>query len=183
MRRIASVLASQSFVANVRAEAVQHDVLRPALIVTPNWSEVPGASMHSESASSSSSSSAAAAGPGGDGVAAGLPAQLDGLRVRVMVGYSAQAMPDQLLEPGINNHTRRGHFGRAQVATPRYNFRVRQDSEHVAVLRALHGALSGHRGALEALVILKDWARRRGLGRSSDGISSPLLAAIVAFLT
>jgi len=172
MRQLAHQLQGLACVEKVEVDAVNHDILRPALLITPDWDGL---------------QRSAAAGAAGESAPRGVDSssensQLEPIRIRVMVGHAQEVLPDSLLEPQVNNHTRRGHFGRAQVATPRYNFRIRWDSEHTEVLRALHGAIGGHAGALQAVVVLKDWARRRGLGRSSDGIGSTVLTAVVAFL-
>lgn len=51
MRKLAQELKKAPIAEDVAVDAVQHDILRPALVVTPNWEQI-----HSDAATASSSS-------------------------------------------------------------------------------------------------------------------------------
>ena len=110
---------------------------------------------------------------------AGLPF----LDVRVHAVVSASAMKASLLSPDHGNVRRHAFEGAApQPPTPRYNAAVLEDAAMRRHLAAAHAALAGCAGAADAVVLLKAWARRRGLARQPDGVNGFLITMLLTAL-
>jgi U3 small nucleolar RNA-associated protein 22 len=108
--------------------------------------------------------------------APGLPR---GTRLRLLPCISPDVFPAARLAPGRGNLRAAGG---ASVASPAYNAGISEDVAAEAHLEAMRVAVASAPAFGASLVLLKAWARRRGMLGAPDGVSGCLLGAACAAL-